>query len=85
MNHFEHHDEATCLEMLRDINAYVDGELAADVCRALQQHLAECPDCRVVFDTLTKTLTLYHALDEQPGDLPAGVEARLFRCLTLGE
>ncbi len=41
----------------------------------------ECDNCRVVVDTLRKTVLLYHDLPAEP--MPAEVEARLFRCLDL--
>jgi anti-sigma factor RsiW len=79
------HDEARCRELLGQLNAYVDGELAVELCRDLEQHMSECPDCQIVFDTLTKTIVLYHTLDETPVELPADVEARLLRRLNLSE
>lgn len=79
-----HHDDiAQCQELLGQLNAYVDGDLAATLCHDLELHLADCADCRVLFDTLAKTLTLYHTLDETPVTLPADVEARLLRRLNL--
>jgi predicted anti-sigma-YlaC factor YlaD len=79
----KHDDIARCQELLGQLNAYVDGELAAELCHDLELHLADCPDCRVVFDTLAKTITLYHTLDETPVELPPDVEARLLRRLNL--
>jgi anti-sigma factor RsiW len=79
------HDEERCRELLGQLNAYVDGELAAELCHGLEQHMADCPDCRVVFDTLTQTIALYHTLDDTPAALPADVEARLLRRLNLSE
>ena len=78
-----HNDIARCQELLGQLNAYVDGELAAELCHDLELHLADCPDCRVVFDTLAKTISLYHTLDEMPVELPSGVETRLLSRLSL--
>jgi len=78
-----HDDIARCQELLGQLNAYVDGELAAELCHDLELHLADCADCRVVFDTLAKTITLYHTLDETPVALSADVEVRLLRRLNL--
>jgi predicted anti-sigma-YlaC factor YlaD len=84
MNYGHTHDDiARCQELLGQLNAFVDGELAAELCHDLELHLADCPDCRVVFDTLAKTITLYHTLDATPVALPADVEARLLRRLNL--
>jgi anti-sigma factor RsiW len=78
------HDDLTrCQELLGQLNDYVDGELATELCHDLEQHLAGCPGCQVVFDTLAKTIKLYHLLDETPVELPADVAARLMRRLRL--
>ena len=79
------HDEARCRELLGQLNDYADGDLAAELCCDLEQHMAECPDCQIVFDTLTKTIALYHTLDETTAELPADVEARLLRRLNLSD
>jgi anti-sigma factor RsiW len=79
------HDHARCRALLGQLNAYVDGELAAELCHDLEQHMAGCSDCQVVFDTLTKTIALYHTLDATPVELPTDVEARLLRRLNLSE
>jgi anti-sigma factor RsiW len=78
-----HDDLARCQELLGQLNAYVDGELAAELCHDLEQHLVDCPDCRVVFDTLVKTIALYRQLDDVPVDLPSDVEERLMHQLNL--
>ena len=84
MTYTHKHDAiARCQELLGQLNAYVDGELAAALCHDLELHLADCADCRVVFDTLAKTISLYHSLGETPVALPADVEARLLRRLNV--
>ena len=79
------HDEARCRELLGQLNDYVDGELADELCRDLEEHMADCSDCQVVFDTLTKTIALYHMLDDTTAELPPDMEARLLRRLNLSE
>jgi len=83
INPHQHDDITRCQELLSQLNAYVDGELAAELCYDLEQHLADCRDCQVVFDTLTKTIKLYHTLDATPVELPNDVEARLLERLHL--
>jgi len=78
-----HGDLARCQALLGQLNDYVDGALAAELCHELDQHLAGCADCQVVFDTLAQTIRLYHTLDAAPAELPADVEARLLRRLNL--
>lgn len=71
------HDPGRCGARLAELNDYLDGELPAELCAELEAHLAGCPDCRVVLDTLGKTVQIVRALDLTPPPLPADVEARL--------
>jgi predicted anti-sigma-YlaC factor YlaD len=77
------HAHGNCEELLAQLNDYAAGELDAELCHTLNQHLAECPDCQVVLDTLTQTISLYRALHESPDVLPDDVEARLIQRLRL--
>jgi predicted anti-sigma-YlaC factor YlaD len=76
-----HDDVQKCCELLGHLNDYLDGELAQNLCRDLEQHIAECHDCQAVFDTLNQTIALYHSLGATPVALPAEVEARLLQQL----
>ncbi len=71
-----------CRELLGLLSDYVDGELEAELCAAIEQHMAECGHCRVVVDTLRKTVKLYHHLSEEPITLPAEVQERLLRLVS---
>jgi len=71
----------TCQQLLADLSTYVDGEASTAVCAALEQHLAHCENCRVVVDTLRKTISLYQQLP-QP-DLPPGARDRLIARLEI--
>jgi anti-sigma factor RsiW len=75
------HEHAVCRELLDQLSEYVDGELEAALCAELEAHLATCTNCRVMVDTLRKTITLYHA--QAPADLPSDVEDRLYKVLKL--
>lgn len=77
------HEHSACSELLEQITDYVDGELSASLCAELEAHLAECPNCRVMVDTVRKTITLYHA--QATKVLPSDVEERLYRVLKLAE
>ncbi len=75
------HDHGVCQEILDRISDYVDGELEASLCAELEVHLAGCDNCRVMVDTMRKTITLYHA--QLPVELPAEVQGRLYKALKL--
>lgn len=79
-----HHSMARCRVLLAQLNDYLDDDLPADLCAELEAHLAGCPDCAVVLDTLGNTVQIVRSLDQPPPPLPADVEARLLARLRLG-
>jgi predicted anti-sigma-YlaC factor YlaD len=76
-------EEKKCKSLLGSLSDYVDGSAQEELCRELEHHLAECEDCRIVVDTLRKTVYLYHSNTET--DLPVPVRERLFKRLNLEE
>lgn len=78
-----HPHNANCKYLLADLSDYLDGEASADVCAEIERHLADCENCRVVVNTLEKTITLYHELP-QP-EISADMRQRLYRRLDLEE
>ncbi len=73
-----------CDHLLGSLSDYVDGELKDELCRALEQHLAGCQNCRVVVDTLRKTLYLYRQTAGEVNVSP-NMRTRLFYALNLEE
>jgi predicted anti-sigma-YlaC factor YlaD len=73
----DHH----CSNMSRTFSQYLDKELAEKMCRKLEHHMKDCPDCRAYFDTLNKTVTLYRSLG--PQKVPRAAEQRLFKTISL--
>jgi len=78
------HPHNNCEELLGSLSTYIDGDLSAELCRELEQHLAECNDCRVVLNTTKRTIDLVHSPIEKP-DLPEDVRERLFKRLNLDQ
>ena len=74
-------EKKTCKSLLSSLSDYVDGTAQEELCRELERHLAECEDCRIVVDTLKKTVYLYHSTAET--DMPDAVRERLFKRLNL--
>ena len=68
-----------CQDMLKLLGDYVDGQIDPTLCQEFEQHMSGCDACRVVVDTLHKTVTLYK--DDQVFELPADFQARLHRAL----
>jgi anti-sigma factor RsiW len=65
--------------MLGSLSEYIDGELEAELCAEIEQHVSECVNCRIVVDTLKRTVTLYHDHGHEP--LPDEVKTRLLAAL----
>ena len=47
-----------CRHLLGQLADYVDGEASQALCQEIERHLSGCENCRVVVDTLRKTVTL---------------------------
>lgn len=77
------HNE-NCRHFLDSLSEYIDGQLSDEICRELEGHLAECNNCRVVIDTLRKTISLYHTTLSST-ELPEEVRQRLFLRLDLND
>lgn len=75
-------EHASCSDMLQGISEYVDGTARESLCAEIERHMAECPDCRVVVDTLKKTINLYRQQEENL-QMPSEARERLFRSLDL--
>jgi anti-sigma factor RsiW len=76
-------DDKNCKYLLGALSDYVDGTAQEELCRELERHLADCDNCRVVVDTLKKTVYLYQSNTDV--DLPVAVRERLFKRLNLDE
>jgi predicted anti-sigma-YlaC factor YlaD len=70
-----------CREMLGSLSEYLDGELESQLCAEIERHISECGNCRVVVDTLRKTVTLYR--DHGHEEVPQDARERLYAVLKL--
>lgn len=78
------HDQLDCSGLLRDLSDFIDGQLSPDICANFEEHLAQCENCRVVFDTTNRTILLYqNSVREE--SLPEGARERLFKKLSLDD
>jgi anti-sigma factor RsiW len=76
-------NEKNCKSLLGSLSDYVDGTAQEEFCQELERHLTDCEDCRIVVDTLRKTVHLYHANTDTT--LPISVRERLFKSLNLDD
>ena len=74
-------DVDNCRHMLGDLSDYLDGEASEEICAEIERHMTGCDDCRVVVDTLRKTVLLYRDLP-QPA-IPQSARQRLYQALDL--
>ena len=79
----DHEHTHECRHLLSSLSDYVDGELEEALCREIESHMADCDNCRVVVNTLTKTVELYRAAPSP--DLPTDVRERLYTTLRLDD
>jgi len=78
------HDHKNCQDMLASLSMYIDGEASKAVCEEIEHHLQECENCRVLVNTLKKTIELYKVHNENP-EIPDGVRQRLYHRLHLDD
>ena len=71
----------TCRNLLSQLSDYIDGELEETLCAEIEQHMADCPDCRAVVNTLEKTIELYR--NTERAEVPIDVQSRLYKVLKL--
>jgi predicted anti-sigma-YlaC factor YlaD len=68
-----------CNELLEQLSEYLDRRERDELCRAIEEHMDKCTDCRVVVDKTRKTIMLYQA--DRQVDIPLAVSSRLAAAL----
>jgi anti-sigma factor RsiW len=66
--------DRSCAEILEHISSYLDGELAATECDAIERHCRECAACASVVKGLRHTVGLCR--EAGSAQLPEGVRNR---------
>jgi RNA polymerase sigma-70 factor, ECF subfamily len=64
-----------CPDVLRMLSQRLEGEIDANACAAMEQHLATCPHCRGEYDGLKRTLAICSGHADEP--VPAEVQAKV--------
>ncbi len=77
-----HAEEGNCQELLSSLGEYIDGALSAELCAEIERHLKGCNRCRVVVNTLKKTVELYQETANDTA-VPDEVRERLYLKLNL--
>jgi predicted anti-sigma-YlaC factor YlaD len=73
-----------CEDLLQDLSDFIDGIASEELCEAIEHHMSDCPNCRIMVDTVRKTLSLYQER-EADTTLPHDVRFRLIRTLNLDD
>ena len=70
---------AGCPDVLTTYSRYLEGDIGADLCRQMEQHLSGCQHCTVACDSLKRTLAICSTspLKEVPLPVQAAVRAAL--------
>ena len=74
----------SCAEVLRRIQAYLDGELDSIECGAIERHCASCERCAGIVGGLKKTIGLCRAVGRAPLPRTVGERARKHMIRLLG-
>jgi anti-sigma factor (TIGR02949 family) len=77
-------EHESCRELLQDLSAYIDNEASENICREIERHLEECDNCRIMLDTMRKTISLYQTID-RADQMPSGIEERLLKTLHIDD
>lgn len=70
-----------CTKALEQLADYLDEEARDELCRAIEEHLARCPDCQIKVDTLKKTIILFQADRATEIPVPEVATRKLARAL----
>ena len=62
----------------------LEADLDAPICLELALHLNACPDCKIYFDSVRKTIKLYRQ-QFHPEQIPAETKMRLYKILKINK
>jgi anti-sigma factor RsiW len=69
----------TCKDFLQALNEYLDETEDAEIRKEVEEHISECPNCWVIFNTTRNTLRVFKGIDPQA--IPQDVHDRLMERL----
>ena len=65
----------SCKDFLNALNEYLDETEDAGLKREVEQHVTECPNCWVIFNTTQSTLKVFKGMEPRP--IPENLHDRL--------
>lgn len=66
-----------CRQLLEELSNYMDGEATVGLREAIQEHLAFCHKCEVIYNSTRLTLEIVSECCEETFELPREVSDRL--------
>jgi len=72
------------IKLQKKICAEFGADLDSPLCQEVGDLMDECPECRVYYDTMKRSVKLYRVAEDEES-LPASVSERLFKCLNLDQ
>jgi RNA polymerase sigma-70 factor (ECF subfamily) len=66
--------EGTCPDVLELFSSHLEGDINAQICAQMEQHIEACPRCKGACDSLKRTLSLCHAAAPAT-QIPVAVQA----------
>jgi predicted anti-sigma-YlaC factor YlaD len=75
-------EHSSCHDLLQGLSAYIDNEASKAICEKIDRHLAECDNCRIMLNTLRKTISLYQIVDTAD-EMPNEIQERLLKTLAI--
>jgi anti-sigma factor RsiW len=64
-----------CRDIAKELSEYLDGELDSETCAEIEAHMAGCKNCRLMVDTMRRTVTLCREGVEE--ELPNSIKRKL--------
>ncbi len=68
-----------CRNVVKELSSYLEEDLDSNLRAAIERHLSNCEDCRLVVDTTKKTIQIF--CNAEPAPLPADTKERLHQAL----
>ncbi len=72
-----------CRDLLDGLSDFLDGEASAESCAEIRRHMADCKKCRIVVDTLGRTVKFYRQLPK--AEMTEEARERLYKVLDLSD
>ncbi len=67
----------SCSNVIAELANYLDDEVAATIRQELEEHLAQCRTCRVIYDSSRKTVRI--VTESRSFDLPQSISGQIMR------